>query len=80
MILSNHTGFIKGDMVRAMDTNKRDHAKDLIPVGRMGDPIEVAQLVRFLVDARYITGQVRYLINFVNCAAVCDIGLHYRHN
>ena len=32
----------------------------LIPLGRMGEPEEVAHLARFLVDASYITGQVYF--------------------
>lgn len=34
-----------------------------IPLERMGEPDEVAQLARFLVDAAYITGQVKFIFN-----------------
>ena len=36
---------------------------DTIPVGRMGDPADVAQAVSFLLDARsgFVTGQVLYV-------------------
>ncbi len=53
-------GFIRTDMTAELgpDAVERLHAS--IPLGRLGEPADVAGLVRFLAgdDARYITGQV----------------------
>ena len=43
-------------MTAALEQNTRLLSR--IPLGRMGEPDEVADLARFLVDATYITGQV----------------------
>lgn len=53
------TGYINTGMTRSLVDTER--AKKTIPLQRLGEAEEVAQLVRFLVDARYITGQVKSL-------------------
>ena len=53
-------GFIDTDMTRALAEDARKRLLDQVPLGRLGDPVDVAAAVRFLVgdDASYITGAV----------------------
>jgi NAD(P)-dependent dehydrogenase (short-subunit alcohol dehydrogenase family) len=57
-------GFIETDMTKAMPQEAIDNAIAQTPVQQLGQPEEVARLVRFLLDekAGYITGAV-YNIN-----------------
>lgn len=53
-------GFIETDMTGDLSERIRDQALQRIPLGRMGSPEEVAEMVSFLVSERaaYVTGQV----------------------
>lgn len=53
-------GFIDTDMVAAMTDTAKSQIAESIPMGRIGQPEEIADAVAFLVSpsAKYITGQV----------------------
>ncbi len=53
-------GFIHTDMTDAMKEVTKEQVLRQIPMGRMGEPEDVAKLVAFLAseEGRYITGQV----------------------
>jgi acetoacetyl-CoA reductase/3-oxoacyl-[acyl-carrier protein] reductase len=53
-------GFIATEMLASVPDKVLDRIKDSIPLGRLGEPEEVARVVRFLAsdNAGYITGQV----------------------
>jgi 3-oxoacyl-(acyl-carrier-protein) reductase len=53
-------GFIETDMVNAMPAEALDQVRAQTPMGRLGKPEEIAQVVAFLASGRssYITGQV----------------------
>ena len=53
-------GFIATEMLDAVPEKVQERIKDSIPLGRLGEPEEVARVVRFLSsdNAGYITGQV----------------------
>jgi NAD(P)-dependent dehydrogenase (short-subunit alcohol dehydrogenase family) len=57
-------GFIATDMVAAVPEQALERVIAQIPVGRLGEPDEVARVVEFLAEpqSRYITGQV-YSVN-----------------
>lgn len=52
-------GFIATDMSRDLDEEQRKHLRDIIPLGRIGDPEDIAATVVFLASeqANYITGE-----------------------
>ena len=56
-------GFIDTAMTRALKQEVRDTLLQQIPLGRLGEPAEVAEAVRFLASdaAGYITGQVLHV-------------------
>ena len=53
-------GFIESDILLGMPEQRRKNVESLIPLGSMGKPEDVANLVLFLCskDAGYITGEV----------------------
>ena len=57
-------GYISTDMIAGIPAAALDKILAKIPVGRLGDPDEVARVVEFLADpeSAYITGQV-YAVN-----------------
>lgn len=56
-------GFIDTAMTQALNQEVRDTLLQQIPLGRLGQPAEVAEAVRFLASdaAGYITGQVLHV-------------------
>jgi 3-oxoacyl-[acyl-carrier protein] reductase len=56
-------GFIETAMTDAMTPEARERLADRIPLGRLGQPLDVACAVRFLAseEAAYITGQVLHV-------------------
>jgi len=53
-------GFIATAMTEALPDNVKTKFLEIIPMGRFGQPADVAGAIRFLCseDAAYITGQV----------------------
>lgn len=53
-------GYIRTDMTADLSDDQTRALQDRIPMGRLGQPEDVADVVRFLVGprARYITGQI----------------------
>lgn len=53
-------GFISTDMTAALNDEQRGRLLGVIPLGRFGDPEDIAEAVLFLAgnSGRYITGQV----------------------
>lgn len=53
-------GYIETDMTASLNDKQREKVLPTIPLGRMGTPEEVANVVCFLLsdESRYVTGQV----------------------
>lgn len=56
-------GFISTDMTDALNDEQKEAIMNLIPLARLGEPKDVANVVRFLAsdDANYITGQTIHI-------------------
>ncbi len=56
-------GFIDTDMTRSLDDSQRESLLGQIPLGRLGDVVDVAKSVVFLAstDAGYITGETLHV-------------------
>ncbi|MFD1360305.1 3-oxoacyl-[acyl-carrier-protein] reductase [Lentibacillus salinarum] len=56
-------GFISTDMTDALTEEQKEGMLSLIPLEKLGDPEDVARVVRFLAsdDANYITGQTIHI-------------------
>ena len=52
-------GFIETDMTKEISDGNEDFLASQIPLGRLGKPNEIAEVVNFLASdqANYITGQ-----------------------
>ena len=52
-------GFIDTDMTKELTEEQKRSLLSTIPLGRLGDPLEIARVVGFLCseDASYITGE-----------------------
>lgn len=53
--VSSTSGFVRTDMTSGL---KEEDAAGSVPLGRFGEPEEVAQAVLFLLETPYVTGQV----------------------
>ncbi|MDR1079058.1 MAG: SDR family oxidoreductase [Propionibacteriaceae bacterium] len=53
-------GFTETDMLRSMDAKARLELVQRVPLGRVGQPSEIARAIRFLAteESSYVTGQV----------------------
>ena len=53
-------GFIDTEMTRSLPEKVREQIREMIPLGEVGKPEDIAHAVRFLCspEAGYITGQV----------------------
>ncbi len=56
-------GYISSDMTNALTPEQLKHFSDRIPLGRPGEPVEIAKAVAFLLSdaASYITGQTLHI-------------------
>ncbi|MFL2886012.1 MAG: 3-oxoacyl-[acyl-carrier-protein] reductase [Candidatus Pelagibacterales bacterium] len=56
-------GFIKTEILDSIDSNKLTEMAKNIPVGRIGEPVDISKIVSFLAsdESSYITGQVLHV-------------------
>ncbi len=51
-------GFINTDMNKELNNEEVEEVKNEIPLKRIGEPEDVANCIKYLVESEYITGQV----------------------
>lgn len=51
-------GFITTDMTGELSDKVKNGILENIPLGRFGDPLEIATTIEFLMNNKYVTGQV----------------------
>lgn len=51
-------GFIQTDMTASIKPNVLQHIESSIPLGRMGQPEEIAHAVQFILENNYFTGRI----------------------
>ena len=57
-IILSCSGFIETDMTSELPEKELHHIQNRIPLKRLGQPSDVADMALFLLQASYITGQV----------------------
>jgi NAD(P)-dependent dehydrogenase (short-subunit alcohol dehydrogenase family) len=52
-------GIVRTHLAKALWENYEDHLRDALPLGRIGEPDDIADVIAFLAsnDARWMTGQ-----------------------
>ena len=51
-------GIINTDMNKMLSTEDRKNIIEEIPLGKIGEPVEIANTVKWLIENSYTTGQV----------------------
>ncbi len=51
-------GFIQTPMTDVLNDKQKEAILDKIPLGRLGEPLDIAKAALFLIDSDYVTGQV----------------------
>ena len=61
-------GFIETDMTKEISDGNEDFLASQIPLGRLGKPNEIAEVVSFLASeqANYITGQTIHVLSLIH--------------
>ncbi len=54
-------GYFKTNMTKYSWENRREKITDRIPLGRWGEPNDIKEAIKFLINCEYITGQDLYL-------------------
>ena len=51
-------GIIDTDMNKYLSEDELEQIKNEIPLGKIGEPIDIARCVKWLIEDRYTTGQI----------------------